>query len=527
MTGGFLRCLYHKKQENSYCKMKGIINMRSSGILYPVFSLPSRFGIGCISKEAYEFIDFLQEAGQSAWQILPVSPTGFGDSPYQPFSAFAGNPYFVDLEALIGEGLLEWNEVEPLNWGSDPEDVDYGALYENRQIVLHKAYERFLERKGDKEKDYLEFVKKENDWLDDYCLYMVIKDLNGGKSWLDWEADQKTRKTAALKKVHKENAKELGYFAFVQYKFHEQWTKLHAYAKEKKIRIIGDMPFYLSMDSADVWAHPEVFLMDENSQPTLVAGCAPDAFSETGQLWGNPLYDWVSLNKAGYKWWIDRIKKNYDYYDVIRVDHFHGFCDYYAIPYGDETAENGTSMKGPGMKFFNAVRAEIPDLNMIAEDLGTITEENTKLLEDSGLPGMKILEYAFTSWNSIYLPFRHEKHSVCYTGTHDNAPVREWLDEINDGQRDYLRRYLNSMNTDYGALTWDLIREAYRSVCDLCIIPIQDYLVKGREARINTPGTFGCNWRWRVQPGFLSHELAVSIRQLADLYGRIPSEEEE
>ncbi len=500
--------------------------MRASGILYPVFSLPSRFGIGCISREAYEFVDFLQEAGQSAWQILPVSPTGFGDSPYQPFSAFAGNPYFVDLEALINEGLLEWNEVESLHWGSNPEDVDYGALYENRNAVLRKAYARFLEKEGNKAEEYLAFVKKENDWLDDYCLYMVIKDLNEGKSWLDWEEDQKTRKPEALKKVHEENSEELGYFAFVQYKFYVQWEKLHAYAKEKHVKIIGDMPFYLSMDSADVWAHPEVFLMDENSEPTLVAGCAPDAFSATGQLWGNPLYDWVGLDKDGYKWWIDRIKKNYDYYDVIRVDHFHGFCDYYAIPYGDETAENGTSMKGPGMKFFDAVKKEIPDLDMIAEDLGTITEENTKLLEDSGLPGMNILEYAFTSWNSIYIPFRHKKHSVCYTGTHDNAPVREWLDEINDGERDYLRRYLNSMNSDYGALTWELIREAYRSVSDLCIIPIQDYLVKGKEARINTPGTFGCNWRWRVLPGFLSHELAASIRQLADLYGRIPAEEE-
>ncbi len=500
--------------------------MRTSGILYPIFSLPSRFGIGCISKEAYEFVNFLKDAGQTYWQILPVSPTGFGDSPYQPFSAFAGNPYFVDPETLIEEGLLQWHEVESLDWGSNPEDVDYGALYNNRPVILRKAYARFLERGEDKSEEYLDFVKKEEAWLEDYCLYMVIKKLNENKSWLDWEEDQKTRKPEALKLVQKEYAEELGYHAFVQYEFHRQWDAFHAYAKKQEIKIIGDMPFYLSMDSADVWAHPEVFLMDKNAEPTLVAGCAPDAFSKTGQLWGNPLYDWVALDKQGYQWWIDRIHKNYDYYDVIRVDHFHGFSEYYAIPYGDKTAENGVALKGPGMKFFNAVRKAIPELDMIAEDLGTITKENVKLLEDSGLPGMNILEYAFTSWNSIYLPFRHKTHSVCYTGTHDNAPVREWLEEISEGERNYVRRYLNSMYTDFGGLTWDMIREAYRSPSDLCIIPIQDYLVKGKEARINTPGTFGCNWRWRVLPGFLSKDLASSIHVLADTYGRIPLEED-
>ncbi len=498
--------------------------MRTSGILYPVFSLPSRFGIGCISKEAYEFIDFLKESGQGAWQILPVSPTGYGDSPYQPFSAFAGNPYFIDLETLIQEGLLEWHEVENRNWGSNPEDVDYGALYENRYAVLRIAYDRFLERKGNQDEAYLAFVKAEADWLEDYALFMVLKNLNEGKSWQDWEPEQKERDPKTLKKIREEQENELGFYSFLQFKFAEQWKKLHAYAKKQNIQIIGDMPFYLAMDSADVWAHPEVFLMDKDAQPTFVAGCAPDAFSATGQLWGNPIYDWVALKKSGYGWWIDRIQKNYDYYDVIRVDHFHGFSEYYAIPYGDETAENGVQKKGPGMDFFRAVRKAVPDLRMIAEDLGTVTKENTKLLQDSGLPGMKILEYAFTSWDSIYLPYRHEKNSVVYTGTHDNAPVRDWLEGLNEGEVQYLRRYLNSMNTDYGALTWDLIREAYRSVADLCIIPIQDYLVKGREARINTPGTFGCNWRWRVLPGFLSQDLARSIRGLSDTYGRVPKE---
>ncbi len=500
--------------------------MRTSGILYPIFSLPSRFGIGSISKEAYEFIDFLHESGQSVWQILPIGPTGYGDSPYQPLSAFAGNPYFVDLDDLIKQNLLTSSEVESRNWGSDPEDVDYGALYENRYAVLRLAYDRFLENKGDAEADYKAFLKKEADWLDDYCLFMVLKDINSGKPWLEWEDTLRKHETAALKKIRTAYANELGFFAFIQYQFAEQWAKLRAYAATKHVQIIGDMPFYLSMDSADVWAHPEVFLMDKDGEPTLVAGCAPDAFSKTGQLWGNPLYDWVGLHEDNYSWWVKRIEKNYEYFDVIRVDHFHGFSEYYAIPYGDETAENGAAMKGPGMDFFRAIRKQIPELPMIAEDLGTVTKENVKLLQDSGLPGMNIMEYAFTSWNSIYIPYRHKTHSVVYTCTHDNATVREWLELINDGERDFLRRYLNSMNTDYGALTWDFIRECYRSVADLCIIPIQDYLVKGKEARINTPGTFGCNWKWRVTPGFLSKDLALSIRLLAETYGRIPTDEE-
>ncbi len=500
--------------------------MRTSGILYPVFSLPSNYGIGSISKDAYEFIDFLKTSGQSVWQILPIGPTGFGDSPYQPLSAFAGNPYFVDLDDLIKEGLLSTQDVQGRNWGENAEEVDYGALYENRYDVLRIAYSNFLEKKGNEEKDYKAFLDTEDYWLDDYCLFMVLKDINEGKSWLDWEEAQRKHDKKELDNVRKEYAKELGFFAFIQYKFHEQWEKLHEYATKQHVQIVGDMPFYLSMDSADVWAHPEVFEMDKDSEPTFVAGCAPDAFSTTGQLWGNPIYDWKTLKKDDYGWWAKRIKKNYDYFDVIRIDHFHGFAEYYAIPYGDETAENGVAKKGPGMDFFNAIHKQIPDLRMIAEDLGTVTEENAKLLKDSGLPGMKILEYAFTSWNSIYIPYRHEKNAVVYTGTHDNATVREWLEELNDGQREFVKSYLNSSNGDFGAITWDLIRECYRSVCDLCVIPLQDYLVKGKEARINTPGTFGCNWKWRIPKNFLSNDLARSIRTLAEIYGRIPSDED-
>ncbi|MBQ7677694.1 MAG: 4-alpha-glucanotransferase, partial [Lachnospiraceae bacterium] len=319
----------------------------------------------------------------------------------------------------------------------------------------------------------------------------------------------------------------IGYYCFREYKFDRQWRKLHKYAKEKNVKIIGDLPLYVSMDSADAWAHAEVFAMDKDLKPSMVTGCPPDAFSPTGQLWGNPAYDWEALEKDGFAWWVERIRRNYEWYDVIRLDHFHGFCEYYGIPYGDETAENGKSYPGPGMKLFDALKKELGELHMIAEDLGNNTPENAKLLEDSGFPGMKVLQYGFTSWDSIYLNHRHTANSVVYTGTHDNIPTRAWVEEISDGERDFTRRYLNSMHSDYGALVWDIIREAFRSVADLCIIPLTDYLCRGKEARFNTPGTGDGNWQWRLLPNTLSDDLAKSIRGLTEVYSRIPKEKEE
>ncbi len=502
--------------------------MRESGILFPIFSLPSKFGVGCFSREAYEFIDFLAQSGQGYWQILPVGPTGYGDSPYQPLSAFAGNPYFISPESLIEEGLLTWDECNGLDFGGNVERVDYGRLFENRKVLLRKAFARFVERDGMNSEAFSTFIKKEAFWLDDYCLYMALKNRNDGKGQADWEDDLRLRKAAALDTARTELADDLDFFRFCQFKFDEQWQKLRKYASEKKIKIIGDIPFYVSMDSADVWAHPEAFLMDKDRVPTVVAGCPPDAFSSTGQLWGNPIYDWTTLKKSGYDWWIKRMRRSYELYDVVRIDHFHGFSDYYAVPYGDETAVNGKSCKGPGYDFFKVLEKETgvfyseDGIRIIAEDLGTVTEENQKLLEDTGIPGMKILQYAFTSWDSIYMPYRHIADCVVYTGTHDNMTCRTWLDAINYGERDFLRRYLNSMNSDYGALVWDMIRECYRSVADLCIIPLQDYLVLGNEGRINTPGAAGDNWQWRLRPGFLSQDLARSIRLLCETYGRIP-----
>ncbi len=500
--------------------------MRESGILFPIFSVPSRFGIGCFSREAYEFVDFLEGAGQGFWQILPVGPTGYGNSPYQPFSAFAGNPYFIPPETLIEEGLLTWDECSGPDFGKDETKVDYGALYENRDALLYKAYERF--KKDDKDaKEYKAFIKAEADWLEDYALFTAIKKKLKGASWLTWEDGLKKRKADALSKIKKELKDEIEFVFFKQYEFDRQWRKLRKYANDKNVKIIGDLPFYVSLDSADCWAHPEVFLMDKDLNPKVVAGCAPDAFSRTGQLWGNPIYDWKGLSKSGYEWWIKRIRRNYEFYDVIRIDHFHGFCEYYAVPYGDETAEHGKLEKGPGMDLFKALKAAIGELKIIAEDLGNNTPENEALLAESGFPGMKVLQYGFTSWDSYYVNHRHTNNCVVYTGTHDNTPTRAWVEEINDGERDFCRRYINSMNSDYGQLVWDIIREAYRSVADLCIIPLQDYLCFGREARLNTPGTSEGNWEWRLRPNFLSNELKMSIRGLTELYSRIPKKDQE
>lgn len=524
---------------------RGFYLMRESGILFPIFSIPSKFGIGSFSREAYEFVDFLNGSGQGFWQILPMGPTGYGNSPYQPVSSFAGNPYFISLETLIEEGLLTWDEVNGVSFGNQVEAVDYGALYENRGKVLKIAHERFCERlkkakdesasqtDKDEAKAYQAYKKKEAFWLEDYALFTAIKSEQSGKSWLDWEdEDLKKRKASALKEAEKRLADEIDYIIFTQYEFDKQWGKLRAYAKSKNVKIIGDLPFYVALDSADAWSHPEAFQMDKDLVPKVVAGCPPDAFSHTGQLWGNPIYDWKAMKKNEYEWWVQRIERNYEFYDVIRIDHFHGFCDYWAVPYGDKTAEKGKLEKGPGMDFFNVLKSKVKELQnskklgIIAEDLGNNTPENEKLLEDTGFPGMKVLQYGFTSWDSYYVNHRHIRNCVVYTGTHDNTTSMAWIQEINDGERDFVRRYINSQNTDYGQFVWDFIREAYRSVADLCIVPLQDYLCKGKEARINTPGTGEGNWQWRLQPNFLSKDLERSIRGLSELYSRIPKAEE-
>ncbi len=506
--------------------------MRASGILYPISSLPSAYGIGSFSKEAYEFVDFLKEAGQEYWQVLPFGPTGYGDSPYQSFSTFAGNPYFISLEQLIEDGLLLKEECDELYFGSNPEYCDYGALYENRFKALRMAYDRFRETEA-KDKAYHAFARKNESWLEDYCVFMALKAQNGGKPWIEWDAPYRNRDKAAMAVVAEVIADTVDFYRFQQYEFMVQWEKLRAYAHKNGVKIIGDIPIYVAFDSADTWSHPAMFEFDEENVPTKVAGCPPDAFSATGQLWGNPIYKWKYMEKTGFDWWIRRIARSYEFYDVIRIDHFRGFDEYYAVPYGDETAENGKWEKGPGMKLFKTVRAKLGDVQIIAEDLGYITPTVRQLLKESGFPGMKVLQFAFDpSESSVYLPYQHIENCVVYTGTHDNMTTRGWIESTSDHDRDYARRYINSIYTDYGQFTWDFIREAFRSVAKLAIVPIQDFLVKGNEARLNCPAVGEGNWQWRVTPGLLSHELAKSIYEMTKLYGRLapvpePEEEEE
>lgn len=496
--------------------------MRSAGILMPVSSLDSKYGIGCFSKEAYDFIDFLEEAGQSYWQILPIGPTGFGDSPYQSVSAFAGNPYFIDPETLKEDGLLTEQEIASMHFGDNPEKVDYGALYNTRYLLLKMAFDRFVEKGGLTSDEYCSFKTAEADWLDDYALFMAIKRSNDGKSWLEWPSLLRRREEEYMLTVRREQNELVEFWCFMQYEFMRQWNKLRAYAHKHGVEIIGDMPFFVSIDSADVWAHPEVFMMNRDLTPAEVAGTPADAFSPKGQIWGFPLYNWKNLEKEEYDWWISRMAHALKFYDVIRIDHFHGFLSCFAIPFGDKDAKNGRVEKGPGLKFFTALKKRLGEVRLIAEDLGTVTEENVKLLNDTGIPGMKILQYAFTSWDSIYMPHKLEKNSVIYTGTHDNMTTRSWAESLKEGEINFARAYIRSIHTDYNAFTWDMIREAYHSPSDTCIIPLQDYLCLKEEGRINTPGTAQGNWTWRLKPKFLSKDLAKAIHEIASTYSRIP-----
>ena len=489
---------------------------RASGVLMPVFSLPSKYGIGCFSKEAYKFVDQLKKAGQSYWQILPLGPTGYGDSPYQSFSTYAGNPYFIDLKTLVKEGLLTKKECKEVRC-KEQKKIDYEKIYQNRFKILKKAYRRF--QKNDK---YEKFLEENAFWLEDYCMYMAIKDAHEGKSWSEWEELLKKREKTALEKVKEELEDEIGFYQFQQYEFDRQWKKLHTYAKEQGIQIIGDIPIYVAFDSADAWANPELFQFDENSTPLAVAGCPPDAFAATGQLWGNPLYRWDYHAQTGYVWWISRLRHCFTLYDVVRVDHFRGFDEYYAIPYGDKTAENGVWKKGPGIDLFHTVKKELGDVNIIAEDLGYLTESVMKLVEDTGYPGMKVLQFAFDSREeSNYLPHNYPHNCVVYTGTHDNNTVRGWLDDMCEEDNALAEDYMNNADTPKDERPWEFIRLALGSVADLAVIPLQDYLCLGTEARINLPSTLGNNWKWRLVPGQVTDEMLEKMCHLNKLFGRL------
>lgn len=483
----------------------------------PVFSLPSRYGIGTLGREARAFIDFLAAAGQTYWQMLPVGPISYGDSPYQSFSTFAGNPYYVDLDLLVEDGLLKKNEVTRPDWGSDPGRVDYGKLYENRFPVLELAWRRGRER--DREA-LAAFREEKKDWLPDYALFMALKRHFGMRPWSEWpEEDIRLHKPEACARWREALGDDVEFFEYIQFLFFRQWRDLKAYAGEKKIAIIGDIPIYVAMDSADVWAESRWFQLDEAGVPTEVAGVPPDYFNEDGQLWGNPLYRWDALEKDGFGWWIRRVAGASTLFDVLRIDHFRGLESYYAVPYGDTTAKNGRWVKGPGMALVGVLSSWFHDTAFIAEDLGYMTPEVRKLLADSGFPGMKVLEFAFDSREpSDYLPHTYPRHCVCYTGTHDNATLMAWRKEAAAADLRFAKAYLG-LNEEEG-FARGIIRGGMSSVADLFVAQMQDYLGLGAEGRVNVPGVPQGNWTWRMQPKAATKKLAKEIRTLTKRYGR-------
>lgn len=489
---------------------------RSSGILMHITSLPSLYGIGTFGKEAYEFVDFLVKAGQKYWQILPIGPTGYGDSPYQAYSAFAGNPYFIDFQLLREEGLLKEEDYKNVDFGDDCEKVNYIKISENKMPILRLA---FKNGKGKYNSEIKKFREENKEWLEEYALYMALKNEFDLKPWQDWNEDIKLREEKALVKYRNLLKEEIDYWVFLQYIFFKQWTTLKAYANNNGIEIIGDIPIYVAADSADTWVNSKVFLLDENKNPVVVSGCPPDAFSATGQLWGNPIYNWGYLEKTGYKWWIGRIKGNIKLYDVTRIDHFRGFESYWQVPYGEDTAVNGEWVKGPGMKLFRAIKESLGEIQIIAEDLGYLTEEVIKFRIDSGYPGMKVLEFAFDSREeSDYLPHNYDKNCVVYTGTHDNDTVNGWFDSANKADIEFAKKYLR-LNKREG-YNWGFIRGALSSVANLAIAQIQDYLGLGSKARMNIPSTIGGNWEWRAKKEDLTGTLAKKIYKITKLYGR-------
>ncbi|MCC8141885.1 MAG: 4-alpha-glucanotransferase [Lachnospiraceae bacterium] len=495
--------------------------MRASGILLPVSSLPSKYGIGGFTKEAYDWIDFLEKCGQTLWQILPMGHTSFGDSPYQPFSTIAGNPYFVSLEELIDEGLLTQEECDGADLGSNPSYVDYGKQFANRIPLLRRAYER------DKDRDqsgFEAFVEREADWLPDYALFMAVKDLHDKKAWYDWEQPYKTRDPETLEQARQDLADDISFHSHVQYWFSIQWDRLKAYSDAHGVRIVGDMPIYVALDSADVWTNPQLFQLDEELNPTEVAGVPPDFFSEDGQLWGNPLYDWDHHKQTGYAWWIERVRHAKVQYDVIRFDHFRGLDEYYAVPYGEKTAKNGTWKPGPGIDLIHALRESLPEVEWIAEDLGVISDSVEELLHESGFPGMKVLQFAFDSGSGNYfLPHNYgTTNCVVYTGTHDNDTLYQFVTSANSEIRWNVQNYLNRFCDTDEQLCDNLIRIGMMSVAKYCIIPLQDYLHLGEEARMNSPATMGGNWAWRFTRDQITHSVGKFIQNVTGVYGRFP-----
>ena len=485
--------------------------MRTSGILLPIFSLPNSYGIGTLGKEAYDFVDFLEKCHQTYWQVLPIGPTSYGDSPYQSFSVFAGNPYFIDFDLLKEEGLLEESDYE--EYLDESLSIDYGKIYNTRYLVLRRAYSKF------DIKLLKNFEKENSDWLEDFSLFMTLKDYHHGVSFLEWEDDYKFRNKKALASFKKEHLDDVNFWKFTQYYFFKQWNDLRVYANSKGIKIIGDMPIYTALDSSDVWASPNLFQLGTDLKPKLVAGCPADDFAPLGQLWGNPLYDYKAMKETNYAWWVRRVEVSIKLFDTIRIDHFRGFEAYFAIPASDSDALRGKWKKGPNVGLFNAIKNALGEVDIIAENLGFLTEGVHKMLNRLGYPGMKILEFGFDpKGDSEHMPHYLTPNDVVYTGTHDNPPVRAWYDSLNDEEKAFLHEYLYFSNPyEVGN---ELIRAALASVCNLAIIPFWDYLQKGNEARINTPSVLGGNWTFRIEKNDMNKDLCSYIAKLTKAYRR-------
>ncbi|WP_069999341.1 4-alpha-glucanotransferase [Cellulosilyticum sp. I15G10I2] len=491
---------------------------RASGILMHISSLPEDYGIGTFGEQAFKFADFLKASGQSYWQILPLGHTGYGDSPYQAFSAYAGNPYFIDFKLLEKEGLLKKEDFENVDFGTDETEIDYGKLFENRFKVLKVAYNNGKDKlKG----EIADFKETNKAWLEDYAVYMAIKNKMKLLSWQEWDEAIKLRDKKTLEAYKIALKEEIEYWIFVQYQFFKQWRALKAYVNSLGIKIIGDIPIYVAIDSADTWANTELFKLDVHKKPTVVAGCPPDAFSDTGQLWGNPIYDWEYLEQTGFSWWIDRIKESLKLYDVVRIDHFRGFEAYWEIPFGDETAEKGKWVKGPAMKLFDAIYKKLGEVAIIAEDLGYLTQEVIDFRDVTGYPGMKILQFAFdTREESDYLPHNYNKNCIVYTGTHDNDTALGWMHTTgNKKDVEHAKRYLKLDKKE--GYHWGFIRGAWSSTGKTAIAPMQDFLGLGNEARMNLPSTLGINWRWRMKKDALTEKLHTRIYELTKRYGRL------
>lgn len=491
--------------------------MRSSGVLMHLSSLPSPYGIGTMGKQAKQFVDFLEKAGQTYWQMLPICPTSYGDSPYQSPSGFAGNPYFIDLDILCTKKLLKKSECKSYQWNEKDDTVDYALLYKNRYDLLRKAKVRFFENVP---QEYGQFCEKEADWLDDFALFMALKEAHNGAQWSEWERPLKFREAEAIAKAKDTYADEIDFWKMLQYLFFEQWCELKNYANERGIRIIGDVPIYVAGDSVDVWTNPSQFYLDENLEPIDVAGCPPDAFSADGQLWGNPLFRWDVMREDGYSWWTMRLRKMSTLYDVIRIDHFRGFDSYYAIPGKDTTARNGVWRNGPGMELFRAVEEKLGKPDIIVEDLGFLTPSVLQLVADSGYPGMKVVQFAFDSRDdSDYMPHNYDKHCVVYTGTHDNDTILGWMKQAPKSSVKKAKEYLR-MTKEEG-YNWGMMCGAWMSSANLAVVTMQDLIGLGSSARMNIPSTLGGNWTWRALPGQINAPLANKLHHKTELYGRL------